>query len=111
MWSTLPLKRGPSSADTNTMKWYVIASAVLVCAITLAGSAFADAILFAYIGPGVSVAGTFFGSNNGNGSWTVTGIDATYNSIQVSGIVATGLDPRFLYNNLYYQPSAPFAVD
>ena len=34
---------------------------------------------------------------------------ATYDQVQVSGIVAVGLDPRFLYNNLYYNPG--FAVD
>ena len=62
--------------------------------------------------PGVSVAGTFFGSNNHDGSWTITGIDATYNQLEVSGIVAPGLDPRFLYNNLYYDTGyAPYAVD
>lgn len=94
------------------MKTHVLVAAVLGCAMVLVGTAGADAIPFAYSGPGVSVAGTFFGSNNADGSWTITDIDATYNQIQVSGIVAVGLDPRFLYNNLYYDPNhAPFTVD
>src|SRR5215471_3004455 len=94
------------------MKQYVLVSAVLVCTLLSTGVARADSIPFAYSGPGVSVAGTFVGSNNANGSWTITGIDATYNNIQVSDIVAPGLDPRFLYNNLYYGAGyADFAVD
>jgi hypothetical protein len=94
------------------MKTHVLVLAVLGCAMVLVGTAGADSIPFAYSGPGVSVAGTFFGSNNSDGSWTISGIDATYNQIQVSGIVATGLDPRFLYNNLYYETGfAPYAVD
>ena len=94
------------------MKTCLLASAVLVCAWLLSGTARADAIPFAYSGPDLSVSGTFFGSDNGNGSWTITGIDATYNSIPVSEIVTPGLDSRFLYNDLYYEPgSAPYAVD
>ena len=94
------------------MKHCLLAFAVLAAAISLAGSARADAIPFAYSGPGVSVSGTFIGSNNADGSWTITGIAATYNQIPIAGIVATGLDPHFAYNNLYYAPNtAPFAVD
>ena len=67
---------------------------------------------FSYSGPGVAVSGNFFGTNNHDGSWTITGIDATYNQIEVSGIVAVGLDPHFLYNNLSYVTGyAPYAVD
>jgi hypothetical protein len=85
---------------------------VLGCALGLVGTASADAIPFSYSGPGVSVTGTFFGADNHDGSWTITGIDATYNQIEVSGIVATGLDPHFLYNNLYYDSGyAPYVVD
>lgn len=87
------------------MKKCLLALTVLVCAVCLAGASRADAIPFAYSGPG-------FGSDNANGSWTITGFDATYNQIQVAGIVANGLDPHFLYNNLYYDSGyAPFAVD
>jgi len=94
------------------MKTHVLAIAVLACAMALVGTAGADAIPFAYSGPGVSVSGTLFGSNNSDGSWTINGIDATYNQIQIAGIVAVGLDPHFLYNNLYYDPGlAPYAVD
>ena len=94
------------------MKTCLLTFAVLVCAVSLAGAARADSIPFAYSGPGVSVAGTLFGSDNADGSLTITDIDATYNLIPISGIVATGLDPHFAYNNLYYSPSsAPFAVD
>jgi hypothetical protein len=89
-------------ADVFSMKTCRLAFAIVVLAITLAATACADAIPFAYSGPGVSFSGTFFGSSNGNGSWTITGMDATYNSTQVTDIVAAGLDPHFLYNNLYY---------
>jgi hypothetical protein len=94
------------------MKTHVLVIAVLGCAMVLSGAAYADAIPFSYSGPGVSVAGTLFSSDNADGSWSIFGINATYNQIEVSGIVATGLDPHFEYNNLYYQSSyAPFAVD
>ena len=84
------------------MKTHVLVLAVLSCALFLVGTAGADAIPFSYSGPRVAVSGNFFGSNNHDGSWTITGIDATYNQIEVSGIVAVGLDPHFLCNNLYY---------
>jgi hypothetical protein len=94
------------------MKTSILLCVVLVCALGLAGAAWADAIPFAYSGPGVTFSGTLYGSSNGNGSWTVTGIDATYNQIEVSGIVATGLDPHFAYNNVFYGAGyAPFSVD
>ena len=94
------------------MKTHVLVVAVLGCAMVLSGTARADAIPFAYTGPGVSVSGTLFGSNNGNGSWTITGIDATYNQIAVTQIVPLDSDPHFLYNNLYYETNnAPYAVD
>ena len=94
------------------MKTHVLVLAVLSCALFLVGTASADAIPFSYTGPGVAVSGTLFGSNNHDGSWTITDITATYNQIEVSGIVAVGLDPYFLYNNLYYDSSyAPYAVD
>ncbi len=94
------------------MKTHVLVIAVLSCAMVLSGVACADAIPFSYSGPGVSVTGTLFGTDNADGSWSIFGIDATYNQIEVSGIVATGLDPHFAYNNLYYNSShAPYAVD
>lgn len=74
----------------------------LLCATLLAGTARADAIPFSYSGPGVRVSGTFLGSSNSDGSWTITGIEATYNRVPVSEIVPLGADPRFRYDNLYY---------
>lgn len=94
------------------MKTCLLTSAVLVLVLLSPGLARADSIAFAYSGPGLSVSGTLFGVSNGNGSWSITGIDATYNQIQISGIVANGLDPHFIYNNLYYAPGyAAYAVD
>ena len=94
------------------MKTPLLVLAVVGCALVMSGTAGADPIPFAYSGPGVSVSGTLFGSDNANGSWTITGINATYNQIQVAGSVANGLDPHFLYNSLYYDSGyAPFAVD
>ncbi len=94
------------------MKTHVLVLAVLGCALVLCGTAGADPIPFAYSGPGLSVSGTLFGSNNGDGSWTINGIDATYNQIQVSDIVPVGLDPHFLYNNVFYDSGyADYAVD
>ena len=102
----------PHPADVPIMNKCVLAFAVLLCAVLLPTPACADAIPFAYSGPGLSVSGSFFGTNNGDGTYTITGIDATYNQTQVSQIVAPGLDPRFLYNNLYYDSGyAPYAVD
>jgi len=94
------------------MKTHVLVLAVLSCALMLVGTAGADAIPFSYSGPGVAVSGTLFGAENHDGTWTITDIRATYNQIEVSGIVAVGLDPHFLYNNLYYDSGhARFAVD
>jgi PEP-CTERM motif len=100
------------SADGFSMKTHVLVLSVLALAVVFCATAGADAIPFAYAGPGLSVAGTLFGNNNHDGSWTITGIDATYNQLEVSEIVATGLDPHFLYNNLYYDTGyAAYAVD
>jgi hypothetical protein len=94
------------------MNKHALIVAVLGCALVLVGTASADAIPFSYSGPGVSVSGTLFGSNNADGSWTINDIAATYNQVEVAGIVAVGLDPHFLYNNLYYEPKySPYAVD
>jgi PEP-CTERM motif len=94
------------------MNKHVLVLAVLGCAMVLSGTAGADAIPFSYSGPGVSVAGTLFGNNNGDGSWTITGITATYNQIEVTEVVPLNSDPHFLYNNLYYDiDSSPYAVD
>src|SRR5271166_981773 len=99
-------------ADGAGMKTHVLVLAVLGCALVLSGVASADAIPFSYGGPGVSVAGTLFGSNNADGSWTITGITATYNQIAVTQIVPPNSDPYFLYNNVYYDSGyAPYAVD
>jgi hypothetical protein len=90
----------------------VLVFPVLGYALLLVGTAGADAIPFSYSGLGVAVSGRFFGSVNHDGSWTITGITATYHHVAASGIVAVGLDPYFVYNNLYYDCShAPFAVD
>ena len=94
------------------MKTHVLVLAVLGCALVLSGTASADAIPFSYSGTGVSVAGTLFGSNNTDGSWTITGITATYNQIAVTQMVPPNSDPNFGYNNLYYDSGfAPYAVD
>ncbi|HVP55571.1 MAG TPA: PEP-CTERM sorting domain-containing protein [Candidatus Eisenbacteria bacterium] len=94
------------------MKTHVLVVAVLGCALGLSGTAGADAIPFSYSGPGLSVAGTLFGSNNADGSWSITGITATYNQIAVTQIVPLHSDPYFLYNNLYYDTAHwPNAVD
>jgi len=94
------------------MKKHVLVVAVLGCAVVLSGTARADAIPFSYSGPGVSMSGTLFGASNAGGSWTITGIAATYNQIAVTEMVPLNADPHFLYNNLYYDTNyAPYAVD
>jgi len=99
-------------ADGDGMNRHALMIAVLGCVVMSGGKASADAIPFSYSGPGVSVTGTLFGSSNGGGSWSINDIAATYNQIEVSGIVAVGLDPRFAYNNLYFGPRfSPYAVD
>jgi hypothetical protein len=108
----LAIKLSSKVADGDSMNKHALMSAVLGCVLIMVGSASADAIPFSYSGPGVSVTGTLFGSPNGDGSWSINDIAATYNQIEVSGIVAVGLDPHFAYNNIYYQSTfSPYAVD
>jgi PEP-CTERM motif len=86
---------------------------VLGCALVLMGVAGADVIPYSYSGPGLVVSGTMFGSDNGDGSWTINDIWGYYNQSPVTGLVAVGADPHFFYNNLYYYDakSSPEAVD
>jgi PEP-CTERM motif len=94
------------------MKMNVLgAIAVLCCALAFATRSQADAISFNYSGDGVTVSGTLFGTGNGNGTWTITGITGTYNGIGIAGIVPLGADPSYIYNNLLYYPSDPLFVD
>jgi|SRR5271169_1889278 len=92
---TRMIKNSDIAADRAGMKTHVLVLAVLGCALVFSGVASADAIPFSYGGPGVSVAGTLFGSNNADGSWTITGITATYNQIAVTQIVPPNSDPYF----------------
>jgi hypothetical protein len=87
------------------------AIAVLCCALAFATRSQADAINFNYSGDGVAVSGTLFGDNNGNDTWTITGITGTYNGISIAGIVPLGVDPSYIYNNLLYYPADPLFVD
>ena len=94
------------------MKRCTLAVTLLVCAVALGRTAFADAIPFSYNSAGVSFAGTFFGTSNGNGSWTVTGVAGTYNHVEVVEVLPPGDDPYFAYNNLYYDRAhSPYSVD
>ena len=62
-------------------------------------------------GDGVAVSGILLGDNNGNGTWSITGITGTYNGIAIAGIVPLGADPSYIYNNLLYYPADPLFVD
>ncbi len=82
------------------------------CLLSWIGVAWGDAIPFSYSGPGVAVTGTMYGSSNGDGSWNITGIDATYNQVKVAGIEPLSTSTYFLYNNLYYGVAhSAYAVD
>ncbi len=85
--------------------------AVLCCTLAFAAYSQADAINFDYSGAGVAASGTLFGTSNGNGTWTVSGIAGTYNGIAIAGIVPLGTDPSYIYNNLLYYPADPLFVD
>jgi hypothetical protein len=87
------------------------AIAVLCCALAFVARSQADAIAFSYSGDGVAVSGTLLGDNNGNGTWTITGVTGTYNGIAIAGIVPLGADPSYIYNNLLYYPANPLFVD
>jgi PEP-CTERM motif len=89
----------------------LVAIFVLGCAVTFIGRAQADNIQFAYEGDGVTVNGTLFGANNGNGTWTITNITGTYNGIGITGLVPLGADPSYIYNNLFYSPADGSYVD
>jgi PEP-CTERM motif len=85
--------------------------AVLCCAFAFVARSQADAISFSYSGDGVAVSGILLGDNNGNGTWSITGITGTYNGIAIAGIVPLGADPSYIYNNLLYYPADPLFVD
>jgi len=89
----------------------LVAIAVLSCTLALAGRSQADNIEFTYDGQGVAVSGTLFGTNNGNGTWTITDISGTYNGIGIAGLVPVGTDPNYIYNNLFYYPGNASYVD
>jgi hypothetical protein len=88
-----------------------LALAVLCCALLFAASASADTIAFSYSGSGVAVTGTFYATDNNNGSWSIWGINALYNGIAVTQIIPTGTDPNFIYDNLYFYPPNPTFFD
>ena len=89
----------------------LVAIFVLSCALAFVGGAQADDIQFSYNGGGVTVNGTLFGTNNGNGTWTITDITGTYNGIGIAGLVPLGTDPNYIYNNLFYYPAGASYVD
>lgn len=89
-------------------KWTL---ALLGCVVLFAAAASADTIAFSYSGSGVSVSGTFYATDNHNGSWLITGIDALYNGITVTQIIPTGVSPYFIYDNLYFYPPNPTYFD
>ncbi len=93
------------------MKKLLQAFAAMCFTVLFVRAASADLIPFSYSGSGVSVAGTLSGESNGNGSWTITGIDARYNGIPVAGIIPTGVDSHFIYDNLYFSPAKPTYFD
>jgi len=94
------------------MKHNALVTILILCSgLAFIGRAQADNIQFAYEGDGVTVNGTLSGTNNGNGTWTITNITGTYNGIGITGLVPLGADPNYIYNNLYYYPANASYVD
>ncbi len=88
-----------------------LALGLVCCCVLMVAAASADTIAFSYSGTGVSVSGTFYATDNYNGSWSITGINALYNGITVTQIVPLGTDPNFIYDNLYFYPPSPTYFD
>ncbi len=79
---------------------------LLVCC--FAGtSLWADSIAFSYSGTGFSASGVFTATDQGNGSWLVTGVNGQQNGIAFSGVEALNTNPGYIYNNLVYLNSTP----
>ncbi len=89
------------------MKRQVVLLAMLCFALLAVSVASADTIAIAFSGPGVAFSGTLYGTNNNNGTWTITGINGLYNAIPVTTVIPTGTDPHFIYDNLYFYPANP----
>jgi hypothetical protein len=74
--------------------------------------AWADTIALSYTdGASVNLSATLTGTPNGNGIWTITNATGTYSGNTILGILPLNADPNYVYNNLYYYPSNPTAVD
>ena len=84
---------------------------MLCFALTLVNVANADTISISFSGATDSFAGTLYGTDNHNGTWSITGINGLYDGIAVNTIIPNGIDPRFVYNNLYYYPPNPTYFD
>lgn len=85
--------------------------AVLCFALTFVSVAAADTIAISFSGATDSLTGTLYATNNHNGTWTVTGINALYDGITVNTVIPTGTDPHFIYDNLYFYPPNPTYFD
>jgi len=93
------------------MKRCFVLLAMLCFALTFVCIASADTIAISFSGATDSLTGTLYATNNLDGTWTVTGINAIYDGITVTTIIPTGTDPHFVYDNLYYYPPNPTYFD
>ena len=84
---------------------------MLCIALLFVSAANADTIAISVSAGSDTLTGTLYGTNNGNGTWTITGINALYDGILTTTVIPTGTDPNFIYDNLYYYPPSPVYWD
>ena len=68
-------------------------------------------IQFSYSAPGLTVGGLLQGTDNGNGSYTITSATGNYNGSPISLVPTSTPDPYFAWDNVVYLPANPYYVD
>ena len=71
------------------------------------GSLWADTIAFTYSGTGFTGSGFFTATNEGAGTWLVTGVTGQQNGIPFTGVEPLGTNGAYIYDNLVFVNSTP----
>ena len=75
--------------------------------LTFATSAFATNIYFNYSGSGFTGSGVFTATDQGGGTYLVTGVNGQQNTIPFTGVEPLGANGGYTYDNLLFLNSTP----